>query len=89
MQFFYARKRLKCFYTPQPKLYSPKKLSTSHFLKTGLEWLPKSIYVSDRFHIEKAVIGLCGKDNTEYITKIMTAMFEFDFVKVKKEDMKY
>ena len=61
----------------------------NNYLKTGLECLPKSIYVSDRFHIEKAVIGLCGKDNTEYITKIMTAMFEFDFVKVKKEDMKY
>ena len=54
------------------------------WIKTGLEWLPKSIYVSDRFHIEKAVIGLCGKDNTEYITKIRTAMFEFDFIKVKE-----
>lgn len=56
----------------------------ARWIKTGLEWLPKSIYISDRFHIEKAVIGLCGKDNIEYITKIRTAMFEFDFAKVKE-----
>lgn len=56
----------------------------ANWIKTGLEWLPRSIYISDRFHIEKAVIALCGKDNMEYITKIRTAMFEFDFKKVKE-----
>lgn len=56
----------------------------ANWIKTGLEWLPRSIYISDRFHIEKAVIALCGKDNMEYITKIRTVMFEFDFKKVKE-----
>ena len=56
----------------------------ANWIKTGLEWLPKSIYVADRFHLEKALTGLCGKDNKEQKSKIREAMYEFDYEKVKE-----
>lgn len=56
----------------------------ANWIKTGLEWLPKSIYVADRFHLEKALIGLCGKDNKDQKSKIREAMYEFDYEKVKE-----
>ena len=28
------------------------------WIKTGLEWIPKSIYVLDEFHMKKAVNGI-------------------------------
>ena len=56
----------------------------ANWIKTGLQWLPKSIYVADRFHLEKALTGLCGKDDKEQKSKIREAMYEFDYVKVKE-----
>ncbi len=56
----------------------------ANWIKTGLEWLPKSIYVADRFHLEKALTGLCGKDNKDQKSKIREAMYEFDYEKVKE-----
>lgn len=56
----------------------------ANWIKTGLEWLPKSIYIADRFHLEKALTGLCGKDNKEQKSKIREAMYEFDYIKVKE-----
>lgn len=54
------------------------------WIKTGLEWMPKSIYVSDKFHIEKALNGLCGRNNKEQKIKIREAMNEYDYDKVKE-----
>ena len=31
------------------------------WIKTGLEWIPKSVYVLDEFHMKKAVNGIVGK----------------------------
>lgn len=56
----------------------------ANWIKTGLQWLPKSIYVADRFHLEKALTGLCSKDDKEQKSKIREAMYEFDYVKVKE-----
>lgn len=56
----------------------------ANWIKTGLEWLPKSMYVADRFHLEKSLTGLCGKNNKEQKSKIREAMYEFDYVKVKE-----
>ena len=56
----------------------------ANWIKTGLQWLPKSIYVADRFHLEKALTGLCGKDNKDQKSKIRKAMYEFDYEKVKE-----
>ena len=53
------------------------------WIKTGLEWLPKSKYISDRFHISKSIIAMTG-NNKEYILKIREALFELDFDKVKE-----
>lgn len=53
------------------------------WIRTGLEWLPKSIYIADKFHINKAIIAMSG-NNKEYIEKIREAMFELDFEKVKE-----
>lgn len=53
------------------------------WIKTGLEWLPKSVYISDEFHIEKALSGLCSR-NKEQKKKIREAMYEFDYTKVKE-----
>ena len=55
-----------------------------HFYIDINKWLPKSIYVADRFHLEKALTGLCGKDDKEQKSKIREAMYEFDYVKVKE-----
>lgn len=53
------------------------------WIKSGLEWLPKSKYIADRFHISKAIIVMTG-NNKEYIQKIREALFELDFDKVKE-----
>lgn len=56
----------------------------ANWIKTGLEWIPNSIYIADRFHIEKAILQLCGSNNIEYIKGIREAMYELDFKKVKE-----
>ena len=33
----------------------------ANWIKTGLEWIPKSVYVLDEFHMKKAVNGIVGK----------------------------
>lgn len=33
----------------------------ANWIKTGLEWLPKSINVLDKFHLTKAVNGIVEK----------------------------
>lgn len=53
------------------------------WIRTGLEWLPKSKYIADRFHINKAIISMTG-NSSEYIAKIREAIFELDFKKVKE-----
>ena len=35
------------------------------WIKTGLEWIPKSINVLDKFHLMKAVNAIVGKENKE------------------------
>lgn len=55
----------------------------ANWIKTGLEWLPKSVYIADRFHINRAIIAMTG-NNKEYIEKIREAMFELDFNKVRE-----
>lgn len=35
------------------------------WIKTGLEWIPQSINVLDKFHLMKAVNGIVGKENKE------------------------
>lgn len=45
----------------------------ANWIKTGLEWLPKSINVLDKFHLMKAVNGIVGKeskDNKQGITNL-------------------
>lgn len=55
----------------------------ANWIKTGLEWLPKSKYIADRFHINKAIIAMTG-NNKEKIKEIKEAMYEFDYKKVKE-----
>lgn len=47
------------------------------WIKTGLEWIPKSIYVLDEFHMKKAVNGIVGrikKENKEEKNKLKEAL---------------
>ena len=37
----------------------------ANWIKTGLEWLPRSINVLDKFHLMKAVKGIVGKESKE------------------------
>lgn len=37
----------------------------ANWIKTGLEWLPKSINVLDKFHLMKAVNGIVGKESKD------------------------
>lgn len=53
------------------------------WIRAGLEWLPKSIYIADKFHINKSIIAMTG-NNKEYIEKIREAMFELDFEKIRE-----
>lgn len=33
----------------------------ANWIKTGLEWIIKSVYVLDEFHMKKAVNGIVGR----------------------------
>lgn len=35
------------------------------WIKTGLEWIPKSIFVLDRFHLKKAINAIVGRETKE------------------------
>ena len=53
------------------------------WIKTGLEWLHKSVYISDKFHIMKAIVSMvAGK--REYVSQIRDAIYKLDFQKVKE-----
>jgi len=53
------------------------------WIKTGLEWIHKSKYIADRFHIMKAIVSMvAGK--REYIAQIRDAIYELDFEKVQE-----
>jgi hypothetical protein len=61
------------------------------WIKTGIEWLIKSKYVLDRFHLKKAVNGIVGrekKDNKEerndYKQRLYRSLHKLDFEEFKK-----
>ena len=63
----------------------------ANWIKTGLEWLPKSINVLDKFHLMKAVNGIVGKENkenalekAEYKKRIYTSFYELNFKETKE-----
>ena len=63
----------------------------ANWIKTGLEWIIKSEYVLDEFHMKKAVNGIVGritKTNKEEKEKqkkeIRTALRRLNFVKFKE-----
>ncbi len=63
----------------------------ANWIKTGLEWIVKSIYVLDEFHMKKAVNGIVGritKTNKEEKEKqkkeIRTALRRLNFVRFKE-----
>ena len=63
----------------------------ANWIKTGLEWLPKSINVLDKFHLMKAVNGIVGKETkeneeekSEYKRKIYRSFYALDFEQTKE-----
>lgn len=63
----------------------------ANWIKTGLEWIVKSIYVLDEFHMKKAVNGIVGritKTNKEEKEKqkkeLRTALRRLNFVRFKE-----
>jgi len=63
----------------------------ANWIKTGLEWIPRSINVLDKFHLKKAVNGIVGKENknnqkekSEYKKRIYKSFYKFDFAETKE-----
>src|SRR5574344_823963 len=63
----------------------------ANWIKTGLEWLPKSINVLDKFHLMKAVNAIVGKENkenalekAEYKRRIYISCYKQDFKETKE-----
>lgn len=63
----------------------------ANWIKTGLEWIPKSINVLDRFHLMKAVNGIVGKESkenakekAEYKRRIYRSFYSFNFEETKE-----
>ncbi len=63
----------------------------ANWIKTGLEWLPKSINVLDKFHLMKAVNAIVGKENkenalekAEYKRRIYTSFYRQNFKETKE-----
>lgn len=63
----------------------------ANWIKTGLEWLPKSINVLDKFYLMKAVNGIVGKENkenlkekSEYKRRIYTSFYRQNFEETKE-----
>lgn len=63
----------------------------ANWIKTGLEWLPKSINVLDKFHLMKAVNGIVGKETkdnikeiSEYKRRIYRSLYALDFKQTKE-----
>ena len=73
------------------------------WIKTGLEWVQKSIYVLDEFHMTKAINGIIGKirketkkEQNKYKKRIYKALEKLDFKEFKEicyeilsEEMEY
>lgn len=63
----------------------------ANWIKTGLEWLPKSRNVLDKFHLMKAVNGIVGKETknnkkevSEYKRRIYRSFYALNFEKTKE-----
>lgn len=63
----------------------------ANWIKTGLEWLPGSINVLDKFHLMKSVNGIVGKENkenikekSEYKKRIYRSFYALDFKETKE-----
>lgn len=63
----------------------------ANWIKTGLEWIPNSINVLDKFHLIKAINGIVGKENkdnkleiAEYKKSIYRSFYELDFNKTRE-----
>ena len=63
----------------------------ANWIKTGLEWIIKSEYVLDEFHMKKAVNGIVGritktnkKEKEKQKKEIRTALRRLNFVKFKE-----
>lgn len=63
----------------------------ANWIKTGLEWIIKSIYVLDEFHLKKAINGIVGKETKAnkkekeiQKKKLRTAIRRLNFVKFKE-----
>lgn len=61
------------------------------WIKTGLEWIVKSVYVLDEFHMKKAVNGIVGrvtkankKEKEKQKKEIRTALRRLNFVRFKE-----
>lgn len=63
----------------------------ANWIKTGLEWVLKSVYVLDEYHMKTAVNGIVGRitkinkaEKTKQKKDINTALRRLNFVKVKE-----
>ena len=63
----------------------------ANWIKTGLEWILKSIYVLDEYHLKEAVNGIVGRipkiggeEKTQQKKDINTALRRLNFVRVKE-----
>lgn len=63
----------------------------ANWIKTGLEWLPRSINVLDKFHLMKAVNGIVGKESkdnkqekAEYKRRIYRSFYALNFKETKE-----
>ena len=63
----------------------------ANWIKTGLEWLPNSINVLDKFHLTKAVNSIVGKETkdnikeiSEYKRRIYRSFYALDFKQTKE-----
>ena len=63
----------------------------ANWIKTGLEWLPRSINVLDKFHLMKAVNGIVGKESkenakekAEYKRRIYRSFYSLNFEETRK-----
>ena len=75
----------------------------ARWIKTGLEWVPKSIYVLDEFHMTKAINGIVGritketkKEKMNYKKRIYKSIKGLDFkgfkdicYEILSEEMEY
>ena len=63
----------------------------ANWIKTGLEWLPRSINVLDKFHLKKAVHGIVGtetkenkEEKEEYKRRVYRSFYALDFKQTKE-----